>query len=111
MSQSSPSLAPKLKRVDLGKCCEVKPGYGWHDHAAIKPRARYLARFDGCWYAGSFSRQWFGWSFDLGSHSVQLDKPGTNHSRWEALFEIVAQSAPVAARNLMGHGQATGRRV
>ncbi len=84
-----PIKAPKLKRIDLSKCCERPGGCGKSDHPDIKRNKTYLAKIGRSWSAGSFSREWFGWSFfDGGMGSVQLDKPGTNASQWRALFEI-----------------------
>ena len=59
------------------------------NHPDINTRSQYLAKIDGQYFAGQFSKVWFGWNFD-GWHDVglQLDKPGTNSSEWQALWEI-----------------------
>lgn len=72
---------PKLVRVDLSKGKES-------DHPDIKLGKNYLIRYGGDFYAGKFSRQWFGFTFFVGSHSLQFDTPGTNHSRWQEVWEI-----------------------
>lgn len=60
-----------------------------HDHPEIKQKASYLARIHGEYFCGQFSRQWYGWNFDDGWGSGhQYDKPGTNCSQWEKLWEI-----------------------
>lgn len=84
--------APSLKPIDLSKCYAVEgAGTFYHGHPDITSKARYLALIGGSWFAGGFSRQWYGWSFDGwgGGGGLQLDKPGTNASSWQALFEIV----------------------
>lgn len=79
----------KLKPIDLNKCCKKKGGDGfcWHPH--INKNKQYLAKIDGDYFAGNFSEQWYGWSFNgWGENGLQLDKPGTNKSRWKGLWEI-----------------------
>lgn len=82
--------APKLKQIDLRKCCEVPDGSGESGHPDIREGKRYLARIGGDWFAGQFTKEWYGWSFDGwgGGGGLQLDKPGTNASEWEGLWEI-----------------------
>lgn len=77
---------PQLIPVDLSK------GNG-HHHPDIDERKRYLARIGSEFYCGSFSTQWYGWNFNGGpwATGLQLDKPGTNCSRWQALWEIVTK--------------------
>lgn len=84
---------PTLKPIDLKKCCEL-PGSDSGDpqwHPDINEKSWYLAKIDGEYFAGRFSRQWYGWSFDGwdGGSGLQLDKPGTNSSDWQGLWEIV----------------------
>jgi hypothetical protein len=86
---------PVLKEVDLSKCFSTKGGPGagsFHDHPDIVCRKQYLALIKGKYFAGYFSRQWYGWNFD-GWHGcgMQLDRPGTNSSLWEGLWEIVCE--------------------
>lgn len=85
--------APELIPVDLRKCFSGKrsPDTGsCHDHPDISSRKQYLAKIGGQFFAGKFSRVWFGWSFDgwVGGQFLQLDKPGTNASHWQGLWEI-----------------------
>lgn len=75
---------PKLKPVDLSKakeheCPDVKVG-----------RKVYLAKIDGEFHVGRFSRQWYGLNFDTPAYDagVQFDAPGTNSSSWQALWEL-----------------------
>lgn len=50
---------------------------------------QYLVRIDGRFWAGNFHEQWFGLSFwGWNGRSYQYDQPGTNHSGWEAVWEI-----------------------
>ncbi len=65
--------------------------FQWHPD--IKDDAHYLARIDDGFFAGTFSEEWYGWSFDGwgGGGGLQLDKPGTNASSWQGLWEIVPQ--------------------
>ena len=42
--------------------------------ARIKQDARYFAKIHGSWFFGTFSKQWYGWSFDdWGESGIQLD--------------------------------------
>lgn len=79
---------PILIRVDLRKCVKSE-GSGYHDHPDISIKKRYLAKIDGEFFVGKFTREWYGFSFD-GWHDVgcQLDKPRTNGSDWQGLWEI-----------------------
>ena len=82
--------SPKLNPIDLSKCCQKKGGHGLSWHPDIRTETPYLALLSGQFYAGKFSEQWYGWNFDgWGTSGAQLDKPGTNCSMWEGLWEIV----------------------
>ena len=59
-----------------------------NDHPDIKQNTFYLCKIDGNYYAGKFLRTWFGLSF-TGHYTYQYDKPNTNHSQWENIWEIV----------------------
>jgi hypothetical protein len=74
---------PRLKRIDLTKAVK-------HECPGIKTgRTQYLARIGGDWFAGTFSRQWYGLNFDgWGDVGLQFDAPGQNASRWQELYEI-----------------------
>lgn len=63
------------------------------DHPDIKVgRTEYLAKIGGHFYAGSFSRVWFGLHFDgWGPGGIQFDTPGTNSSSWQGLWEITKE--------------------
>jgi hypothetical protein len=78
-------MSPQLKRIDLSKQANC-------DHPDIKTYpTQYLAKIFGRWHAGSFTRQWFGLLFDVGTHRMQLDSgrrcTGTPDG-WDALFEV-----------------------
>jgi len=54
----------KLKRIDLepfprGKC--QRPS---SKDRRIRGRRSYLVKIAGAWYAGKFSKQWYGWCFN-----------------------------------------------
>ncbi len=82
---------PKLKLIDLNKC-RSKPeereiDFAWHE--SIGEGKLYLAKIDGQYFVGKFSKQWHGWFFDgWYNEELQLDKPDTNGSMWEGLWEI-----------------------
>lgn len=77
----------KLIQIDLDKTRD-------HKHPDIKIKAQYLCRIGGQYFAGKFSQQWYGLNFQ-GWYGVglQLDQPGTNCSRWEAIWEIVDETS------------------
>ena len=80
---------PRLVRVDLKRCTSKIGSGGFHGHPDITAARYYLAKIDGAFYAGRFSKQWYGWSFDgWEGVGLQLDKPGTNESLWQDLWEI-----------------------
>lgn len=88
---------PTLTLIDLTQCFKCKGSCGEQDHHDIHPEKTYLAKIrfstdrKAGFFAGSFSRQWYGLSFDGwgGGGGLQLDKPGTNCSPWRGLWEIV----------------------
>jgi len=61
-----------------------------HDHPDIKTNADtwYLAQIDGRFFAGRFSRVWFGLSFSGWYAPLQFDAPERNGSGWERLWRI-----------------------
>ncbi len=81
---------PKLVKIDLKKCTSANGDktIGFCDHPDINARKKYLARIGGNFFAGGFNRQWYGWSFNGWHNDLQLDKPGTNGSNWQDLWEI-----------------------
>jgi hypothetical protein len=48
---------PKLVEIDLAKADD-------DEHPDIKKGVFYLALIEGAYYAGKFSRQWYGWNFE-----------------------------------------------
>jgi hypothetical protein len=83
--------SPRLIPVDLKRCCEAPGGGAFHDHPDISTRKQYLVKYAGQYYAGVFTREWFGWNFTgiyYAYAGIQLNKPGTNCSDWQGLWEI-----------------------
>lgn len=76
---------PRLVKIDLTK------GEG-NNHPDIKTDGtNYLVRHRGTLHIGPFSKQWYGLNFDGWRHNpcgVQYDKPGTNASGFEQMWEI-----------------------
>ena len=74
---------PKLIQVDLRRAHA-------HDHPDVKTSKTYLAKIDGSYYLGEFSREHYGLSFDddWGTSGHQFDAPGYNGSKWEGLWEL-----------------------
>jgi hypothetical protein len=72
---------PELVVIDLRR------GDG-HEHPDIKVGKSYLAKIGSGYFAGTFSREWYGWNFNGWHYGLQLDKPGTNGSEWKALWRI-----------------------
>lgn len=61
---------PKLKRIRLSK----RDG---SNHPDIKNSIYYLVKIYGNLYAGTFSKQWYGWSFNnWGVSGIQLNSTG-----------------------------------
>jgi hypothetical protein len=62
-----------------------------YDHPTIRTDGtQYLARIRGRFHCGTFSRQWYGLNFNgwITAVGLQYDKPGTNYSHWQDLWEI-----------------------
>jgi hypothetical protein len=76
----------RLRRVNLSKAKE-------HKCSGIKPgKKEYLCLIDGKFWAGSFSREWYGLYFDGWEDiGLQFDAPGSNSSGWQAVWEIQKQ--------------------
>ena len=74
----------RLKKIDLTKAVK-------HECPGIKlGKTSYLVKHGGQWFAGIFSRLWFGLSFfGWFGGPLQFDAPGTNCSEWEAVYEII----------------------
>jgi len=80
---------PRFRAIDLNKCCAADGGCGLSDHPDISSKKTYLVKIDGKFFLGKFSRQWYGWNFDdWGTSGIQLDKPGTNSSDWQGIWEL-----------------------
>lgn len=80
----------KLKPIDLSKSCKKKDGHGLQDHPDISTKKQYLIKWDGRYYAGGFSMEWYGLNFEgIYDAGLQYDAPGTNCSHWQAIWEII----------------------
>jgi len=83
-----------LRQIDLSKSQLLKrsdPDW-YHKHPDIKAgRIFYLVKWDGRYYAGRFSEQWYGLNFQgwVNPAGLQYDAPGANHSLWQEVWEIV----------------------
>ncbi len=54
------------------------------DDVRINYRSSYLAKIGGSWFAGKFSKQWYGWNFNaVYDAGYQVDYDG-----WEKLYHI-----------------------
>lgn len=75
---------PLLTRIPIHKakgheCPGIETGY----------KAQYLIRWKGRYYLGTFSRQWYGLSFNgVFDAGLQFDAPGENKSDWQAIWRI-----------------------
>jgi len=83
----------RLVKIDLCKSCHFKGSDedgNRSDHPDIRPgRGNYLVRYDGRFYAGKFSMQWYGLNFEgIYDSGAQFDAPGTNASSWQDVWEI-----------------------
>ena len=72
----------RFKSLDLTK------GEG-HEHPDIKENTQYFAKIYGKFWQGTFNREWYGWNFNGWVNHLQYDKPGTNRSDWEEIWEIL----------------------
>ncbi len=71
---------PKLKKINLNKIC----GNG-NEHPDIRRGVYYLIQYNGALYAGTFSRQHYGWNFNgVYGAGMQLTYPGL-----EAIWQIM----------------------
>jgi len=89
MSESSPTIpALRLIPIDLSKAEQ-------HKHPDLNETDDFLCLIDGEFHVGRFSRQWYGWNFDGWKWNIaaglQFDEPGTNYSKWEAVWRIQSQ--------------------
>jgi hypothetical protein len=80
----------RLKQIDLSKAQE-------HECPGIVPgKKQYLCLIDGLFFAGKFSRQWYGLNFDgwMNHAGLQFDAPGWNASRWQGVWQIERRKTP-----------------
>ena len=74
-------MSPKLEKINLNKRDKCT-------HPNINTRSSYLAKINGSWYAGKFSKQWYGLNFEaVYDAGIQL-----NDEDWEELYEIVGRN-------------------
>lgn len=67
-------MSPKLIEVPLDPIPDGRIQRLSSDHPSIKEDQQYLVKIYGRWYAGYFTKQWYGWSFsDWGTSGIQLD--------------------------------------
>ena len=58
-------------------------------HPQINGKDSYLCLIGSNFYAGKFSKVWFGWHFDGWLDvGMQYDKPGYNSSTWRGIWKI-----------------------
>lgn len=70
-------MTPRLEKINLGKRKDC-------NHPNINTRTSYLAKINGRWYAGKFTREWYGLNFDsVYDSGLQLNDPD-----WEELYRI-----------------------
>ncbi len=81
---------PILREIDLSK------GNGCN-HTDIKADGtKYFVKHNGRYYYGSFNNPWYGLNFiGIYDAGAQYDTPGTNHSLWEAVWEIVEKDTAI----------------
>ena len=75
----------RLIAIDLSQAYQ-------HECPGINDKDSFLALIDGQFFAGTFSRQWYGWNFEGWTPNsiagLQFDAPGWNSSDWQALWRI-----------------------
>jgi hypothetical protein len=65
---------PKLKPIPLEPFPEGKRQRKSSEDDRISKEKSYLVKIGKNWYAGRFSKQWYGWNFDnWGTSGIQLD--------------------------------------
>jgi hypothetical protein len=74
---------PTLIPLDMSKAKE-------HNHPDIDIKKTYLCLINNQYFAGKFSKEWYGLSFNGGINPVglQFDAPGWNFSKWKKIWEI-----------------------
>lgn len=84
-----PEMSIRLQRVDMTRARQL-PGseYGW-TCPGIVVGERYLVLYDGAFYVGCFSGQWFGLNFDgVYDSGVEFEPPGEGHSEFQGVWRI-----------------------
>ena len=74
----------QLRALDMSKSKE-------HTHPDLNGRSQYLCLIGTQFFAGTFTKVWFGWSFNGWTPNpvgLQFDAPGTNASEWKQIWEI-----------------------
>jgi hypothetical protein len=97
-------MKPKLKKIDLTK------GNHSNRHPDINHKAshkQYLAKINEQWMAGFFIMSGKVLNFSCGWQAYQYDKPGTNASCWQELYEIIDD--PVLASRVVENMHLAGR--
>ncbi len=85
MKRKVSSACPKLIPIDLSQ------GHN-HKLPGIVLGKLYLVKYDGQYAIGDFTRQWYGLSFNgFYDAGLQFDAPGSNSSRWQAVWEFVPE--------------------
>ena len=95
----------ELKEVLLSKMKRVPGGNvrgGCYDHTLLKERALYLAKIDGSWYGGTFTKQPYGWNFNavyMAGYQLSYGSHPTKNG-WEQLYIIIDKSIKTYPLNL-----------
>lgn len=84
----------ELKEVRLSEMKKVPGGNtrdGYYSHPLLKEGIFYLAKIGGRWYAGTFTKQWYGWNFNAvysAGHQLSCGRHPTKEG-WEQLSIII----------------------
>jgi len=67
-------MTPKLKLIPLEPFEEGRCQRDSSEDDRFNEESSYLLKIDGFWYAGGFSKVWYGWTFDnWGCSGMQLN--------------------------------------
>lgn len=61
------------------------------NHPDISTKKKYMVKYNGEWFIGTFSRQWYGLNFSFPYNvtvGFQFNAPNYNASTWEEVWEI-----------------------
>lgn len=96
-------MAPNLTEIDLTKTTKQSGG-------GLEVGPTYLVMYDGQFFVGQFSQQWYGLSFcGIYDAGAQYDPPGENYSSWQKIWlfenaeEISAEAEPAYAKSRRAH--------